>query len=115
MGTRTGEEMGASVGMGARTGVGTGTGIEMSMEGRESLGTYEVVKEVGRKTRKEGRRQRATINHSRKTQRSSETVASFGGPKPWGEKRGTRLRRMQERRRSARNPKRVIEVMWKTT
>ena len=38
--------------------------VEMKLEGRESLGTSEVVKEVGRKTREGGRRQRVTSNHS---------------------------------------------------
>ena len=29
--------------MGAKTGTGTGTGVERRVEGRESLGTYEVI------------------------------------------------------------------------
>ena len=48
----------------------------MISEEEESLRTYEVVIEVGRKTREEGRSQRVTSNHSHKTRRSSETVAS---------------------------------------
>ena len=48
-----------------RAEAGTGTRIEMKVEGRESLGTFEVVLEViemGRKTREGGRRQRITRN-----------------------------------------------------
>ena len=75
--------------MGARTGVGTGTRIEVIEEGRESLGTLQVVIEVGRKTREGGRRQRVNSNHSRKTRRSSETVASCGRPKPRDGMEGT--------------------------
>ena len=48
----------------------------MRMEGRESSGTYEVVIEMGGKTREGGRRERVTRNRSRKTRRPSETVAS---------------------------------------
>ena len=42
--------------MGARTGAEAGaeTRIESRVEGRESPGTYEVVKQVGRKTRERG-------------------------------------------------------------
>ena len=50
--------------------------IEMRMEERQSPGTYEVVIGVGRYTRDGGRHQRVTTNHSRKTRRPSETVAS---------------------------------------
>ena len=39
--------------MGAGTVAGSGTKIERRMEGRENLGTYEVIVEVGRKTRSE--------------------------------------------------------------
>ena len=56
--TRTG--MSTRVGMGAGTGAGTGertgTRVEMRVGGRESPGTYEVVIEVGFKTREGGRR-----------------------------------------------------------
>ena len=48
----------------------------MRVEGRENLGTSEVVIEVGWKTLEGGRRQRVISNHSRKTQRPNETVAS---------------------------------------
>ena len=64
--------------MGARAGTGMGarmvTGIEMRVEGKGSLETYEVVIEVGRETREERRGQRVTSSHSRKTRRPSETV-----------------------------------------
>ena len=46
------------------------------VEGRESLETYDVDIEVGRKTRERGRRQQVTSNHSRKTRRPSMAVAS---------------------------------------
>ena len=45
-GTGTGARMSTRAGMGARTGAGTGTRIEIVVEGRESLGTFEVVIEV---------------------------------------------------------------------
>ena len=56
-------------GMGAGTGAGKGTRIERRLDGRESLGTYQVVIEVnlGRRTRERGRRQVLTSSHSRKT------------------------------------------------
>ena len=116
-GTRTG--MSTRAGMGARTGAGTGTRIEMRVERRDSLGTFEVVMEVlivevGRKTREGGRRQLLTSNHSRKTRRTSETVASYEGPDLRYGRRGTGSGRVEKRRRSARNPRRVVDVMWKT-
>ena len=51
-GTRGGKSTGMSsrVRMEARTGVGTETRIYMRVVERESLGTFEVVIEVGRKT-----------------------------------------------------------------
>ena len=55
------------------SGNGSGNGSE---NGRESLGTYEVVIEVDRKTRESRRRQRVTSNHICKTRRPSKTVAS---------------------------------------
>ena len=61
------------------TGAGAGTRMEMRVEGRESLGTHEVVIEVGPKMREDGRRQRVTSNLSScssKNRRPSETVAS---------------------------------------
>ena len=61
---------------GARTGVKTRTRVEMRVEGRERLEILEEVIEAGRKTREGGRRLRATINHSHKARRPSETVAS---------------------------------------
>ena len=63
-------------------GTGTETIIEIKMEGRKSLGTSEVMVEVGWKTRERGRRQRVTRSHSRMTQRPSEIVASYKGPEP---------------------------------
>ena len=70
--------------MGARTGAGTeagtrertGTRIEMGVEGRESLGTYEVEIEGVWKTQEGGRRQRVTSNRSRMTRHRTETVVS---------------------------------------
>ena len=55
--------------MGASKGAGTGTRVEMRVEGRESFGTFEVVIEVGWKTREGGRRQQVTSNHRHKTRR----------------------------------------------
>ena len=40
--------------MGARTGAGTETRMDRRVEGRESLETYKVVIDVGRKTREGG-------------------------------------------------------------
>ena len=100
---------------GTGTGAGTGARLEMRVEERESLGTYEVVTvviEAGWKTREGGQRQLLTSNHSRKTRRPSETVASCGGPEPRDGRRGTGSGRAEKRRRSARNPKRVIDAMW---
>ena len=65
--TRTRAGMCTRKGIGARTGTGAGARIERQVEGRESLGTYEVVKGVGCKTREGGHRQRVTRGHSRKT------------------------------------------------
>ena len=42
-----------------------------------------------------------TGNHSRKTRRPSETVASCEGPEPMNERRGAGLGRAGERRKSA--------------
>ena len=56
-GTRTRTGMSTRAGMRARTEAGTWTRIEMEVEGRESLGTFEVVIEAietGRKTREGG-------------------------------------------------------------
>ena len=41
-------------GIGARRGAGTGARIEMRVEGRERLGTYEMVIDAGWKTREGG-------------------------------------------------------------
>ena len=54
-----------------------------------------------------------TSNHSRKTRCPSKTVASCKEPEPRDGRRGTRSGKAKERRRSARNPRRVIDVMWK--
>ena len=69
-------------GEGAETGTGAGTRTERRVEGRESLGTSEVIKEVNPKMRERGRRQQVTNSHSHKHRRPSETVASCGGPEP---------------------------------
>ena len=74
--------------MGAKARGRTETRIEMRVEGRESLGTSKVVTEIGWKTREGGRPQRVTSNHTRKTRRPSETVASCGVPEPRGGTRG---------------------------
>ena len=58
-GNSDGHREGGGDAMGARTEAGTGartrTRIEMRLERRESLGTYEVVMKVGRKTQEGGR------------------------------------------------------------
>ena len=87
--------MSMSTGMGAKTGVATR--IEMRVERGESLGTFEVEIEVGRKTREEGRRQRLTRNHSRKTTCPSEPVASCEGSEPRDGRRVTGLGRAEDR------------------
>ena len=46
--------MSTRTGIGARTGAGTGTRIEIRAEQKVSLGTFEVVIEVGRKTLQRG-------------------------------------------------------------
>ena len=70
--------------MGARTGAGTRSRIDMNVEGKESLGTFKVVIEVGWKTREGKRRQR---------------VASSDTPQ-----RGRRImRRTRAQRREARD------------
>ena len=48
-----------------------------------------MVKEVGQKTREWGRRQHVISNNSRKTRRSSETIASCKEPEPRDRMRGT--------------------------
>ena len=87
--TRTSTEMSTRVAMGTRTRVETGTRIEMKVDRRESLETFEVVKEADQKTRERGatptsnqqlQPQDPTPRH--KTRRPSETVASRGGPEP---------------------------------
>ena len=57
-------------------------GEEDGEEGGEKggPGIYEVVVEVGWKTRERGLRQGVTSSHSRKTRRSSENVAPCGRP-----------------------------------
>ena len=101
------------------TGTGTGAGTESVDEngeggggggGAESPVTYEVMVEVGRKTRERGRRQRLTRSHTRKTRSPSEAVASCGGPEPGNGRREIGPGRAEERRRSARNSRRVIDT-----
>ena len=53
-GTRPRTGMGTRTGMGAGTGVGTGTRVDLNVEGRYTLGAYEVVIEVGRKAQEGG-------------------------------------------------------------
>ena len=108
------KEGGINTRAGTRAKAGAGTKTVRRVEGRQSLGTFEVVIEVGRKMRERGRRKRVNSNCSRKTRRPSETVASYGGPEPRGGRRGTGSGRVKERRRRARNSRRVIDVMWET-
>ena len=98
-GGRTGTGIRTRAGMEARTEAGTGMVIERSVERRESLGSFEVVIEVGRKTQEGERCQRVTSNHSRQTRQPSETVASCGGPESRDGTQGTILGKVQERRR----------------
>ena len=70
------------------TSAGMGTRTEIREEGGESLGTFQVVMEVGRKTRGGWRRQRVTSNHNRKTRCLSEIVTSCEGLEPRGVRRG---------------------------
>ena len=95
-------------------GNGNGDKNREEVEGRYSLGINDAVIEVGRKMLEGRRRQRVTINHSRKTRRPSEIVTSCEGPEPTDGRQGTGSRRAGEGRRSARNPRRVIDAMWKT-
>ena len=64
------------IGMEAGVEAGTGTKTKRRVEGRKIPGTYEVIVEMGRKTRQRGWRQRGTNSQSRKTRRPSETIAS---------------------------------------
>ena len=99
--TRTSTGMGA--GMKTRTSAGTGTRMEKRVEAIERLKTYEVVVEVGRKTREgERRQQRVSSNPSRKTRRPSETVASCGGPESSNGRRGSASGRAEELQKSYR-------------
>ena len=66
--------------MGAKVGVEIKLIIERNVEGRKSLATYEVVVEVGRKSREGGRYQRLANNQSHKTRRPSKTIALCGEP-----------------------------------
>ena len=76
-GTRTRMGMGTIIKMGARTGAGMVTKVERTGEGRREPGNLRSGnREMHRKTRERGRRQRVTSSQSGKTQRPSETVAS---------------------------------------
>ena len=55
-----------------------------------------------------------TSSYSRRTRRPSETCALCGGLEPRDGGRGTGSGRAEERRRSARNPARVVDAMYKT-
>ena len=85
-GTRVNAAMSTTAGMGARTGAGTRTRIEMRVEGRESLRTYEGVIEVGRNMRERRRHLRVTNSDICKTRRTSETVPSCERPEPRDER-----------------------------
>ena len=82
----------------------------MVVENRENLEIYGVVKEVGRKTREGGRRERLTSNRSCKTQRPSETVASCRKPEPRYGRRGTGSGRAEVGQRSAKTPQEFRDV-----
>ena len=92
----------------------TETTTEMSVEGREHPGTYQVIVDVGRKTLERGRCQRVIRSHSRKTRRPSETGASSGGRQSRDGKLETGLKKPREGQSSTRNLSRVIHVMWET-
>ena len=100
--------------MGAGTGAGTGTRTERRVGRKESPGTYEMIAETVWKTREEGRRQRVTSSHSRKTQRPSETVASCGEPEPRDKRRRAGPGRAEEVQKITRNPIRALDAIWKT-
>ena len=75
--------------MRAKSVAGTETIIYMRVEGRDSLLTFEEVREVGWKTRERGRHQRIRSNHNRKTWRPSKTVASCERPESGDGRRET--------------------------
>ena len=54
--------------------------VDGRVEGREDLGTLEVIMKTGWLTRERGRHQRVTNGTNRKTQRPSENVAPCKGP-----------------------------------
>ena len=88
-----------------------GTRRELEVEERKCPGTSQRIIVVGRKTQDGRRRQRVTRNHSRNTRFPSETIASCGGPEPGDRRQVIRSGRAEERQRSARNTKRVVDTM----
>ena len=101
-------------GNGGKNGSGNGDENRDEGEGERECGNLRSRIQVGRKTLEGGRRQRVTSNHRPKTRRTSETVASCGGPQPRDGRRGTGSGRPEERQRSAKNLKIIIDVMQKT-
>ena len=84
-------------------------GGDRSGNGDESGGEGEWEREPGNLQKRE-RRQRVASSHSR----PSRTVASRGGPESRDERRGAGPGRAEEGRRSARNPRRVINATRET-
>ena len=80
--------------MGERTGARTGTKIERRVEGRESLGTFIVVVEVGRKDVKGG----ATPTSSQQPQPQDPTPPARPSHHAKDQSPGTGLGRAKERR-----------------
>ena len=71
----------------------TATRIEVMVKERENLGTYEVIREVSKKTRKRRRREEVTSSPSCKIGCPSETAASCGGgTRGEGQNQGKRRR-----------------------
>ena len=112
-GTRTRMATGTKAGIGDENGSRNEHEMERKVEGRENPETYEVILELGRKTRKKVTPTSNQCCHSRKTRRPSETVVSFGGPEPSAGWRETGPGRTEERQRGARNLRIVIDAMWK--
>ena len=84
-----------------RTRAGTEARVNLCVEGRESLGTYEVMIEVVQETREEGRRQRATSSHShKKIRHPSDTVATCKESERRDGRRGAGPGRAEEERKS---------------
>ena len=114
-GTRSSTELNTRWGIGARAEAGEWTRVKMSAEGIDSLGTFEVVIEAGRKSWEGGRRQRVSSNHSPEIRHPGEIVASCAGLEP-GDRGGARgmIRKGGEKARKRKDPRIVIYTMRKT-